>query len=83
MLRVVAQTLSKGCAMDIKARIQRTQVAVQNAAARRLLRETQRNLSAVNTFSSMIMPRLSEGEPERDMAKVISVQVCYVLSAYG
>lgn len=61
--------------MDARASWQVAQSSMTAAAARGLLREAQRPLSTLNTFGSMLVPRLKDGEPDKDMAKGILMQV--------
>ncbi len=64
--------------MAVRTGLQLAESSLSAAAARGLLREAQRPLSTLNTFSSMLLPRLrerAEGQPEKDMASGILTQV--------
>ncbi|KAG2453587.1 hypothetical protein HYH02_001805 [Chlamydomonas schloesseri] len=73
-LRLAVPLLAKACGMDARASWQVAQSSLTAAAARGLLREAQRPLSTLNTFGSMLVPRLKDGEPDKDMAKGILLQ---------
>ncbi|GLC37758.1 hypothetical protein PLESTB_001473800 [Pleodorina starrii] len=73
-LRLAVPLLAKACGMDARASWQLAQSSVSAAAARGLLREAQRPLSTLNTFGAMLLPRLKDGDPDKDMAKGILVQ---------
>lgn len=74
-VRLAAPALAKACAMELKAGLRSAQDLARATAARRLLAEAQRPLSTLNTFGAMLLPRLEEGDPDRDMATGILVQV--------
>ncbi|PNH04802.1 hypothetical protein TSOC_008939, partial [Tetrabaena socialis] len=73
-LRLAVPLLSKACGMDARSKLQLAQSSLSAAAARGLLREAQRPLSTLNAFSTMLVPRLKDGEPDKDMAKGIVLQ---------
>lgn len=81
-VRLAVPLLSKACGMDARASLALAQSSLAAAAARGLVREAQRPLSVLNTFGAMLTPRLADGEPDKDMAKGIVVQVrpCETLS---
>ncbi|GFR43764.1 hypothetical protein Agub_g4876 [Astrephomene gubernaculifera] len=73
-LRLVVPLLSKACGMDARASWLLARSSLTAAAARGLLREARRPLATLNTFGSMLVPRLKEGEPDKDMAEGILMQ---------
>ncbi|GIM12335.1 hypothetical protein Vretimale_15696 [Volvox reticuliferus] len=73
-LRLAVPLLAKACGMDARASWQLAQSSANAATARGLLREVQRPLSTLNTFGKMLVPRLKDGDPDKDMAKGILVQ---------
>lgn len=84
-MRLAVPLLSKACGMDARASLALAQSSLAAAAARGLVREAQRPLSVLNTFGAMLTPRLADGEPDKDMAKGIVVQVrpCEIVSLGG
>lgn len=74
-MRLTVPLLAKACAMQARASLALMQSAAQTAAAQGVLRDARRPLSTLNTFATMLVPRLKEGEPERDMAKTMLLQV--------
>ncbi|GLI64432.1 hypothetical protein VaNZ11_007702 [Volvox africanus] len=73
-LRLAVPLLAKACGMDARASWQLAQSSATAATARGLLREVQRPLSTLNTFGKMLVPRLKDGDPDKDMANGILVQ---------
>uniref|UniRef100_A0A7S0RKW5 Uncharacterized protein n=1 Tax=Chlamydomonas leiostraca TaxID=1034604 RepID=A0A7S0RKW5_9CHLO len=73
-LRLSAPLLAKACSMELRSNVRSAQTAAAAVLARNLVREAQRPVAAINTFSAMLVPRTGEGEPERDMARGIAMQ---------
>lgn len=61
--------------MHVRAAMQVAASRAQAASARTLLQQVRRPLTTLNTFGSMLVPRLKEGDADRDMAKGIMLQV--------
>ncbi|GAX77004.1 hypothetical protein CEUSTIGMA_g4451.t1 [Chlamydomonas eustigma] len=73
-LSVAVPMLSKACVMDIKRSLQSARLGTEAAEASRVLRDVRRGASVLSTMSAMLVPRLPEGAPERDLATGISLQ---------
>ena len=74
-LRQSCSVLAKALSLDIKAALRLAASTAQVSAARGVLRHAQRPLSALNTFSAMLLPRLQEGAPDKDIASGLVMQV--------
>ncbi len=73
-LRLVAPALAKACAMEQAAALAALQQTARQQVAQSLLRQAKGPLTALQTFSHMLVPRLPEGAPDRDMAQGILLQ---------
>lgn len=72
--RGAARPLAKACAMALRAALTSAQQAARNMLSRRLLDEVKGPLRALQTFSSMLAPRLPQGDLDKDMADGIVLQ---------
>lgn len=61
--------------LQLRASVRLRSASAAAAVARTLVREAQRPASALATFSAMLLPRTAEGDPERDLAQGIAMQV--------
>ena len=73
-LRGAVPMLSRACALDLRCGWEALAAAAHQARAASLLLEVRGPLRAISTFGRMLMPRLPEGEPDRDMASAIMLQ---------
>lgn len=73
-IRMTLPALAKACAMDLRSSLAGAHAAARQRLARNLLREARGPLTALRTFGSMLVPRLDEGEPDRDMAAGMLLQ---------
>lgn len=72
--RGAARPLAKACAMALRASLTNAQQLARNQLTRQLLGEVKGPLRALQTFSNMLVPRLPNGEPDKDMAEGIVLQ---------
>lgn len=70
--------LSMSCAMDLRAVMERAGSRMQNERLQGLLSQASKPLSTLKTLGRMLQPRLSKGEPERDMTDGMIAQGQYL-----
>jgi len=75
VVRTMVPSLAKACAMDLRTALTNAAHTTRTHLARTLLREARGPLSALQTFGSMLVPRLDDGEPDKDMAEGMMMQV--------
>ncbi|KAK9820231.1 hypothetical protein WJX72_007724 [[Myrmecia] bisecta] len=73
-LKTVARVLAMACALDQRAALERAESMAGRRRVRGLVEEARGPLSALRTLGAMLVPRLDEGDPDRDMAEGIMVQ---------
>jgi hypothetical protein len=70
--------LSMSCAMDLRAVMERAGARMQQERLQGLLTQASKPLSTLKTLGRMLQPRLSQGEPERDMTDSMVAQGQYL-----
>lgn len=70
--------LSMSCAMDLRAVMERAGTRMQQERMQGLLEQASMPLRTLKTLGRMLQPRLSQGEPERDMTDSIVAQGQYL-----
>lgn len=67
-MRTFVPLLAKACAMDLRSALNSSQLSSRARLARSLLREARGPLSALQTFGSMLVPRLDAETTDKDIA---------------
>lgn len=70
--------LSMSCAMDLRAVMERAGARMQQDRLQGLISQASKPLSTLKTLGRMLQPRLSQGEPERDMTDSMVAQGQYL-----
>ena len=70
--------LAISCAMDLRSVMERSGSRVQQERMQMLISQATKPLSTLKTLSRMLQPRLSPGDPERDMTDSIVAQGQYL-----
>lgn len=65
---------SQVCAFGLQLQRQQVEVKHREDTLNMLLRDTKGPINAIQTFGAMLVPRLKDGEPEKDMARGIAAQ---------
>jgi hypothetical protein len=68
--------LAAACAMERRTALEAARGAAADAALLGLVQDARGPLAALRTFGGMLLPRLPDGEPDKDLVQGIVVQVC-------
>lgn len=80
---LTATALSAACAMELRAVLATAAHSARDDALRHTLSEMQQSSSAMRTFGAMLVPRLTTGHLNRDMAEAMVVQGGHISHLVG
>ena len=80
---LTAAALSAACAMELRAVLATAADSARDSYMQETLSEMQQSSSVMRTFGAMLVPRLTSGELDRDMAEAMIVQGGHINTLVG